>query len=219
MSFVRGTWTCVLAALRRLRTWLLVAGKSSYLNHGDGLHVGTGTRLWAPSRIQIGRCVYIGKRVLIEANCSIGDYCLIANNVAIIGRNDHDYRALGIPIRFAPWVGTSKFQNSHRDDLAIIEGDVWIGYGAIVLTGVRIGKGAIVAAGSTVTKDVPQYTIVGGSPARAIGKRFEDDGLVAAHEAAVANGHFSFSERGYDFCDIRPGSNLSKVENDTRESR
>lgn len=211
MNFIHATWTRVLAGLRRLRTWLLVVGKSSYLNHGDGLHIGAGTRLWAPSRIQIGRCVYIGKRVLIEANCSIGDYCLIANNVAIIGRNDHDYRALGIPIRFAPCIGSSKFPNSHRDDIAIIEGDVWIGYGAIVLTGVTIGKGAIVAAGSTVTRDIPRYSIVAGSPARVIGKRFEDDDLVAAHEAGVARGHFASSERGFDYCEIRPASDLRLI--------
>lgn len=53
----------------------------------------------------------------------------------------------------------------------IIEDDVWIGANAIVLPGVRIGRGSIVAAGSVVTRDVGQFTIVGGNPARLIRHR------------------------------------------------
>jgi len=78
----------ILAVLRRFQTWLAVAGKSSYLSYGRDLHVGQGTRLWAPKRLAIGDCVYIGKQVHIEANCRIGNYCLIANRVAIVGRHD-----------------------------------------------------------------------------------------------------------------------------------
>ncbi|MEP6606686.1 MAG: DapH/DapD/GlmU-related protein, partial [Nitrosospira sp.] len=85
-----------------------------------------------------------------------------------------------------------------------IESDVWLGYGAIILTGVTVGKGAIVAAGSTVTKDVPSYSIVGGTPARAIGKRFESLATVAAHEIAMSKGRFKFSELGFDYCEIFP---------------
>ena len=49
-----------------------------------------------------------------------------------------------------------------------VEDDVWIGSGAILTDGVTVGKGAVVAAGSVVTRDVPAYTVVGGSPARPI---------------------------------------------------
>ena len=52
-----------------------------------------------------------------------------------------------------------------------VEDDVWIGVGSTVLDGVRIGEGAIVAAGSVVTKDVPPYAVVGGSPAKIIKNR------------------------------------------------
>lgn len=89
-----------LALRRRLQTWLAVAGKSSFLSYGRDLHVGKGTRLWAPKRLSIGDCVYIGKQVYIEANCRIGNYCLIANRVAIVGRHDHDFSAVGFPVRF-----------------------------------------------------------------------------------------------------------------------
>jgi acetyltransferase-like isoleucine patch superfamily enzyme len=59
----------------------------------------------------------------------------------------------------------------------VIENDCWIGAGAIILDGVRIESGAIVAAGSVVTKDVPAFAIVAGSPARIIKQRKETEGI------------------------------------------
>ena len=57
----------------------------------------------------------------------------------------------------------------------IIGDDVWIGYEAVIMSGVHVGSGAIIAARAVVTKDVPPYTIVGGTPAREIRKRFDTD--------------------------------------------
>ncbi|MER6384174.1 CatB-related O-acetyltransferase [Streptomyces sp. NPDC001250] len=56
----------------------------------------------------------------------------------------------------------------------VVGNDVWFGYRATVMPGVRIGNGAIIAAGAMVTADVPPYTIVGGNPARPIRQRFTD---------------------------------------------
>ncbi|WP_317621091.1 CatB-related O-acetyltransferase [Streptomyces sp. CBMA123] len=56
----------------------------------------------------------------------------------------------------------------------VVGNDVWFGFGATVLPGVRIGDGAIIAAGAVVTADVEPYTIVGGNPARPIRRRFDD---------------------------------------------
>jgi virginiamycin A acetyltransferase len=56
----------------------------------------------------------------------------------------------------------------------VVGNDVWIGHGAIVMPGVTVGDGAIIAAGAVVTRDVPPYTIVGGSPATMIRQRFPD---------------------------------------------
>ncbi len=199
-----------LAALRRLQTWLAVAGKSSYLTYGRDLHVGKGARLWAPKRLAIGNCVYIGKQVHIEANCRIGDYCLIANRVAIVGRHDHDFSAVGFPVRFAPWVGSKRFPSPYADEEAVIEDDVWLGYGTVVLTGVTVGRGSVVAAGSVLTRNIPPYSIAAGVPAKVIGQRFDDSDTIARHEAGIRDGSFLFSERGYDQCVIKPGNNKAK---------
>lgn len=62
----------------------------------------------------------------------------------------------------------------HFDERTHVEHDVWIGQGAMVMAGVRIGIGAVVGAGAVVTKDVPEYAIVGGVPARLIRYRFDE---------------------------------------------
>jgi acetyltransferase-like isoleucine patch superfamily enzyme len=59
----------------------------------------------------------------------------------------------------------------------MIENDVWIGHGAIVLSGVTIGRGSVVAAGSVVASDVDRYSIVAGVPAKEVAKRFSLDDI------------------------------------------
>src|SRR5664280_662660 len=93
------------------------------------LHVGPGSRLWAPNKLTVGNGVYVGKWCTIEIDGSIGDGCLIANSVGIVGRRDHDMSILGNPIRFAPWVG----DHERLASTVTIGADVWIGYGAVVL--------------------------------------------------------------------------------------
>lgn len=68
-------------------------------------------------------------------------------------------------------------------DKLVIGNDVWIGYEAVILSGVTIGDGAIIGTRAIVTKDVPPYTIVGGVPAKTIRKRFAEDTISALLEA------------------------------------
>jgi acetyltransferase-like isoleucine patch superfamily enzyme len=67
----------------------------------------------------------------------------------------------------------------------IIEDDVWVGSGAIILKGVRVGRGSIVAAGAVVNKGVPPYTIVGGVPAKVLSIRFGNIEKIMKHELAI----------------------------------
>lgn len=158
------------------------------------LHLGIGSKIFAPHRLTIGRNVYIGKLCTIECDGRIGDEVMIANAVGIIGRHDHDYTVVGKSIRQAPWIGDPDFAGCHRDEVTI-GSDVWVGYGAIILSGVTVGRGAIVAAGAVVTRDVAPYAIVAGNPARHMGSRFSAEN-VARHEqllgavarSAVGNG-------------------------------
>lgn len=158
----------------------------------------------------MGNQVYVGKDVHIEANCRIGHFCLIANRVAIVGRHDHDFSAVGYPVRFSPWVGSKRLPSQYADEEAVIEDDVWLGYATIVLTGVTVGRGSVVAAGSVVTRDIPPYSIAAGVPAKVIGKRFEDQATIDRHEAAIRDGNFRFSEKGYDHCLIEPSFALAE---------
>jgi acetyltransferase-like isoleucine patch superfamily enzyme len=66
----------------------------------------------------------------------------------------------------------------------VVEDDVWIGYGAIVLSGVTIGRGSIVAAGAIVTKDVPRYSIVASQPSVVLKSRFSPEQILF-HEAEL----------------------------------
>jgi acetyltransferase-like isoleucine patch superfamily enzyme len=107
----------------------------------------------------IGEGCQIGPRVELE------QYVMFAPRVAIVGA-DHRLDRVGVPMIF-----------SGRPELkaTTIEADVWVGYGAIIMAGVRIGRGTIIAAGAVVTQDVPAYEIWGGIPARKLRDRFGDE--------------------------------------------
>ncbi len=155
---------------------------------GKRVHIGLWSACWSPDELIIEDDVYIGNLCTIQVNGRIGRYTMIANNVGIIGKLDHDFREIGMPIRYAKWIGDRK-QGDVRKDSVIIGEDVWVGYGAIILSGVTIGRGAIVAAGSVVTKNVTPYAIVAGVPAKSIGDRFTPEEIVE-HEMKLYSEHF-----------------------------
>lgn len=197
--------TLFFAFARRLQTRLKVLRSRKISIVGKDLHIGARSHFWAPESISIGNGVYIGKDVLVECNADIGDYVLMANRVALVGRHDHDFRSVGIPVRFSPWIGSVNPKSKYREEKVVIEPDVWLGFGVIVLSGVTIGRGAIVAAGAVVTRDVGAYEIVAGNPAQKVGVRFSDEGIIQIHEEAIQSGRFVFSERGYDYWTVEPG--------------
>jgi len=136
--------------------------KTTLAKCGSGLYVHPNVIFYYPRNVLIGNNVYLNRGVFITArdNVSIGDNVLIGPNV-IINTGNHIYNDSNKPIN----------QQGHVSEPIIIEDDVWIGAGAIILKGVIIGKGAVIAAGSVVTKCVEANTMVAGVPARAIKKR------------------------------------------------
>lgn len=141
--------------------------KSTNLKIGQNVFIGRNACITAIHTLSLGSNIYIGKNVTIEVEGSIGDNTIIANNVGIIGRRDHDHSDKTIPIFLAKTV---------RDDRSLslpinIGSAVWIGFGAIILSGITIGDGAIISAGSVVSDDVPPFTIVKGNPAVPIAVR------------------------------------------------
>lgn len=100
---------------------------------------------------------------MFQADTTIGNHVAIASYVAFLNSDDHRYDIIGKTM----W-------DSGRGDKyeIIVEDDVWIGHGAIILAPAKVGRGSIVAAGSVVNKDVPRYSIVGGVPAKVLKMRF-----------------------------------------------
>lgn len=118
---------------------------------------------------------FINMDCLIGPNVELGRYVMIAPRVSIVG-GDHVYTNAGVPIIFS---GRPELQQT------IIEDDAWIGYGAIIIAGIRIGRGAIIGAGSVVIKSVPAYEIHAGVPARKIGERFSLEADRHRHDAML----------------------------------
>lgn len=163
--------------LKLLRCRLLLA-KYNNIELGKNSTFGRGTVFYAPNKMTIGNNVYIGKYCSLETDIEIGNDVLVGNNVGMIGKYDHDYSCIGKSIKNSPWIGDTDYRFKGKGLKIVIENDVWIGYGSIIVSGVRIGRGAIVAAGSVVLKDVEPYAIVAGNPAKVISKRFTDEQIV-----------------------------------------
>lgn len=111
----------------------------------------------------IGHNVYIGPYSYIGPKTILGNFCMLSDNVNIIG-HDHNFNRAGVPIILAG--------RPTEQPYTILEDDVWVGHGVTIMRGVKIGEGSIVGANSVVTKDIPPYSIYAGNPARFIRTRF-----------------------------------------------
>ena len=111
----------------------------------------------------------------------IGKFCSIACGTKFLFNcANHTLKSLStytFPLFYEEWeLEKSNITTAwdNKGDI-VIGNDVWIGYEAVIMAGVHIGDGAIIAARAVVTKDVPPYTIVGGTPAKEIRKRFDTE--------------------------------------------
>ncbi|EJF07464.1 acetyltransferase (isoleucine patch superfamily) [Thiovulum sp. ES] len=141
----------------KVRNWLVKkftnsCGKNIRVKHNADIS----PNIW------IGKNSELGTRCMIHGNVHIGDNVIMGPDVKIYARN-HKYERLDTPIRE---------QGKHYLKTEIAN-DVWIGANSIITAGVKIGNHAIIGAGAVVTKDIPDFAIVGGVPAKIIKFRNE----------------------------------------------
>lgn len=142
-------------AIRRFRSYVgskCLASYNGVINIEHMADFGTG------NDISIGNNSGIGVRCRIRGPLTIGDNVMMGPEVIILS-GGHGYQRVDIPMIAQPTPPRRK---------TLIGNDIWIGTRAIIMPGIKIGDGVIIGAGSVVTKDVPDYAIIGGCPAKVI---------------------------------------------------
>lgn len=122
---------------------------------------------WAPEKVIIGKFVQIAHGV---------QFITSSANHQMDGFSTYPFAVFG-----EPWSTSYEPKWPNKGD-TIIGNDVWIGHETLIMPAVSIGDGAIIASRSVVTKDVPPYTIVAGSPAKFIRKRFDEETIAGLLE-------------------------------------
>jgi acetyltransferase-like isoleucine patch superfamily enzyme len=123
-------------------------------------------------KIEIGDYCYIGlgSKIWSGESVTLGNFVFISHNVNIFDTNSHMMNSFERAKAFKQLIdeGCPPLNEIIITSPIIIEDYVWINFNAIILKGIKIGKGAIIAAGAVVTKDVPEYAIVAGNPAKIV---------------------------------------------------
>jgi maltose O-acetyltransferase len=137
-----------------------------YLRHVIGISIGR------ECFIHMG-CFIEGKNIVIGNNTVIGRNCYLGGSGGILTIKDNvSITAQAYIFCSTHLVNSPVFECIYGN--VTIEDYAWIGARAMILPGVRIGKGSVLGAASTATKDVPDYSVYAGSPAKEIGKRAKD---------------------------------------------
>ncbi len=160
----------------------ITIGDNTFVMHGTVLHV-FNFRDLPHAGITIGRDCFIGEMNVVrgQGGVTIGDQVYTGPLVQVLAVN-HVFDDPDRPIREQGITALG----------IVIEDDVWLGAGAIVLDGVRIGRGSVIGAGAVVTEDIPPYSIAVGSPARVVRDRREG---AAIRRAVAAQVYFGELER------------------------
>lgn len=173
--------------------------KKSYFVHGssyidDDVLIGEGTKIWHFCHVQkgarIGKNCILGQNVNIGNNVIIGNYCKIQNNVSVYeGVVLEDYVFCGPSMVFTniinprckyPQVGSKYYKKT------LVKEGASLGANCTIVCGITIGKDAFVGAGAVVTKDVPDYALVVGNPARIVGWMSEAGEKLKFDSAGIA---------------------------------
>jgi UDP-2-acetamido-3-amino-2,3-dideoxy-glucuronate N-acetyltransferase len=138
-------------------------------------HVGGGTKIWrnvhVMDNVMIGTDCTVGEGVHIGPDCSIGHGCKIQNGAQLFSAVNLDEKVFVGPHVVFCNVKTPRafIPRMHEAGTTTVEAGASIGANATILPGITIGAYAMIGAGATVTKDVPEYTIVVGNPAKPLG--------------------------------------------------
>jgi maltose O-acetyltransferase len=139
---------------RKIRYYLC---RRLFRHCGKNVNVEKSANFGSGKNISIGDNSGLGINCNINGTVTLGNYVMMGPNVRIISRY-HNHERIDIPMQ-KQGVGVKPVN---------IGSDIWIGANVIILPGVTIGDGVIIGAGAIVTKDVPDYAIVGGNPAKVI---------------------------------------------------
>ena len=136
------------------------------ISFGDNAYIGLNCKIFASheSKVSIGDGFECNTNVMTNARglgeIKIGENVLIGPNV-VLRSNNHNFSEISQPIS----------KQGMKGGKIIIDNDVWIGSNVVILPNINIGRGSIIGAGAVVTSNVQSYSIVGGVPAKEIGKR------------------------------------------------
>lgn len=128
---------------------------------GKNVNVESAAFFYSGKNVSVGDNSGLGRHARISGKVTIGRDVMMGPHVTIYTRN-HDFSRTDIPMNQ---------QDFCKEEPVTIGDDVWIGSHIIILPGVSIGRGSVIGAGSVVTKDVPEWTIVAGNPAKVIRSR------------------------------------------------
>jgi maltose O-acetyltransferase len=137
--------------------------KNIFKKCGTNVNVSKNARFGNGKFIEIGNNSSIGMESKVPNNIIIGEDVMMGPNVTIYGSN-HIFDRTDIPMRK---------QGMKKYPPVVIEDDVWIGSHVIIMPGLTIKKGTIIGAGSIVTKNFPEYSIIGGNPAKLLKSRLD----------------------------------------------
>ena len=160
----------------QLRTWYKFHIRYPWVKYNGFVRVMKGTSFAQNMDVTIGHNVQFGDYCNIACNVHFGNNILLAGRVSVVGKHDHTFDVPGQTI----WRG-----DRGNNGTTIVEDDVWIGTGAIIMSGITIGTGSIIAAGAVVTKNVPSCEIWGGNPAKKIKDRFANHKEVIQHVKSI----------------------------------
>lgn len=175
----------------------------------------TPANLFDHSIVEVGNHSYGEIKVVTFSSNSrlrIKNFVSIAQNVTFILDAEHYTSHLSTyPFR-VKILKSERNEAFSKGDITICD-DAWIGYGAIIMSGVTIGQGAVVAAGAVVTKDVPPYAIVGGTPAKIIRYRFNEDICEELEKISYGNLSLDAIREHFDdlYIDIKDSDDVKRM--------